>query len=120
MMYRLGGNNRVPPSYPVHLCLIQPSGDGFSIYFRTIGDCNQYTRSMSELKQLLRELNSKYMNHAINTTEYRHLVRHQWLSNVYSFILQWGANLVIHELCDAVNHAESRLNLPITKWPHYK
>ena len=120
MMYRLGGDNRVPPSYPVHLCLIQPSGDGFSIYFRTIGDCNQYTRSMSELKQLLRELNSKYMNHAINTTEYRHLVRHQWLSNVYSFILQWGANLVIHELCDAVNHAESRLNLPITKWPHYK
>ena len=120
MMYRLGGDNRVPPSYPVHLYLIQPSGDCFSIYFRTIGDCSQYTRSVSELKQLLRELNSKYMNHAINSTEYCHLVQHQWLSGVYSFILQWGADLVIHELCDAVNHAEDRLNLPITKWPHYK
>jgi len=120
MQHKLGGNNRGPPSHTVQLLVLDPHcGDTSSIYFRTMGDCCHYTRSYSELRKLIIELNCKLRRHEINNTEYCNALRWQWLPDAYSFISQVGADLVLQELCDLVNHAETLLNLPITDWAHY-
>ena len=55
----------------------------------------------------------------ITQGEYEESLCREWIPMVQTFINSWGKNMIINDLCVALNDVEETLEIPRATWPPF-
>ena len=71
----------------------------------------------SSIKDDIAHMNERKESGRIAQGEYEESLHREWIPMVQTFIVSWGKNMVINDLCIALNDVEEALEIPRTTWP---